>query len=77
MSQTLSNGLIAGSLMGGPLGCLILKNDLLKTAVPVEDTLPVKDEEHGVVAGPLSGPIEGCASAAYQMPSPWASAGSR
>ena len=61
-------GLIAGSLMGGPLGRrLILKHDLLKTAIPVEDTLPVKDEEQGVIAEPLSGPIKGYASAAYQL----------
>ena len=56
-------GLIGGSLMGGPLGRrLILKHDLLKTAVPVEDTLPVHTEEE---AG--SGPIKGYASAAYQL----------
>lgn len=56
-------GLIGGSLMGGPLGRrLILKHDLLKTAVPVEDTLPVHAEEE---AG--SGPIKGYASAAYQL----------
>ncbi|MBQ9828524.1 MAG: sodium/glutamate symporter, partial [Lachnospiraceae bacterium] len=39
-------GLIAGSLMGGPLGnSLIAKKDLVKTAVPVEDELLVEDEE--------------------------------
>ena len=39
-------GLIAGSLMGGPLGNgLIAKKDLVKTAVPVEDELLVEDEE--------------------------------
>lgn len=38
-------GLIAGSLMGGPLGYrLILKHDLLKTAVPVNDTPFTEDE---------------------------------
>ena len=61
-------GLIGGSLMGGPLGRrLILKHDLLKTAVPVEDALPAKDEEQGVVADPLKGPIKGYASGAYQL----------
>lgn len=55
-------GLIGGSLMGGPLGRrLILKHDLLKTAVPVEETLPAHAEE---TAG---GPIKGYASAAYQL----------
>ncbi len=55
-------GLIAGSLMGGPLGRrLILKHDLLKTAVPVEDTLPSGGEEQG------GGAIRGYASAAYQL----------
>ena len=55
-------GLIAGSLMGGPLGRrLILKHDLLKTAVPVEDTLPAKGEEQS------GGPVKGYASAAYQL----------
>lgn len=39
-------GLIAGSPMGGSLGRrLILKHDLLKTAVPVEDTLPAHIED--------------------------------
>lgn len=38
-------GLVAGSLMGGPLGRrLILKNDLLKT-VKDEDTAPLEEEE--------------------------------
>ena len=38
-------GLVAGSLMGGPLGRrLILKNDLLKTAVQ-EDITPLVEEE--------------------------------
>lgn len=56
-------GLIAGSLMGGPLGRrLILKHDLLKTAVPVEDTLPAHTEEQGGSAAP-----KGYASAAYQL----------
>lgn len=37
-------GLIAGSLMGGPLGRrLILKHDLLKTAVPVDES-PLAEE---------------------------------
>ncbi len=39
-------GLVAGSLMGGPLGRrLILKHDLLKTAVEEDDTLLVEDEK--------------------------------
>ena len=55
-------GLIAGSLMGGPLGRrLILKHDLLKTAIPVEDTLPTQGEEQG------SSAVKGYASAAYQL----------
>ena len=55
-------GLIAGSLMGGPLGRrLILKHDLLKTAVPVEDTLPVQGNEQS------GGAVKGYASAAYQL----------
>ncbi len=55
-------GLIAGSLMGGPLGRrLILKHDLLKTAVPVEETLPAHSEEQ------TSSAIQGYASAAYQL----------
>ena len=56
-------GLIAGSLMGGPLGRrLILKHDLLKTAVPVEDTLPAHAEDQAGSA--LS---KGYAPAAYQL----------
>ena len=55
-------GLISGSLMGGPLGRrLILKHDLLKTAVPVEDTLPTHAEEQGSAAS------KGYATAAYQL----------
>lgn len=39
-------GLIAGSLMGGPLaGHLITKKDLLKTAVPEDTSLLVEEEE--------------------------------
>ena len=39
-------GLVAGSLMGGPLGQrLIIKNDLLKTAVEVDDTPLIEEEE--------------------------------
>lgn len=39
-------GLIAGSLMGGPLANnLIVKKDLLKTAVPEDDSLLVEEEE--------------------------------
>ena len=39
-------GLISGRLMGGPLGRrLILKHDLLKTAVPEDDAILVEDEE--------------------------------
>lgn len=38
-------GLIAGSLMGGPLANhLIVKKDLLKTAVPEDDTLLLEEE---------------------------------
>lgn len=38
-------GLIAGSLMGGPLANnLIIKRDLLKTAVPEDDTILVEEE---------------------------------
>ena len=55
-------GLIGGSLMGGPLGRrLILKHDLLKTAVPVEDTLPANTEETS------GGAVKGYATAAYQL----------
>ena len=55
-------GLIAGSLMGGPLGRrLILKHDLLKTAIPVENTLPAQGEEES------AGPVKSYASAAYQL----------
>ena len=55
-------GLIGGSLMGGPLGRrLILKHDLLKTAVPMEDVLPVQGEEQS------AGPAKGYATAAYQL----------
>ncbi len=39
-------GLICGSLVGGPLGKrLIEKRDLLKTAIPEDDSLLVEDEE--------------------------------
>lgn len=39
-------GLVAGSLMGGPLGRrLIVKNDLLKTAVAEDETPLVEEEE--------------------------------
>ncbi len=39
-------GLVAGSLMGGPIGRrLILKNDLLKTAVMEDDATLVEDEK--------------------------------
>lgn len=39
-------GLLAGSLMGGPLGRrLILKHDLLKTAVQADDAELVADEK--------------------------------
>jgi len=39
-------GLVAGSLMGGPLGnVLIKKNDLLKTAVSEDDTMLAEEEE--------------------------------
>ena len=38
-------GLIAGSMMGGPVGkTLIEKHDLLKTVVPEDDSLLVEDE---------------------------------
>ena len=55
-------GLIGGSLMGGPLGRrLILKHDLLKTAIPMEDTLPT-DAEQGDTTSAGS-----YATAAYQL----------
>ncbi len=55
-------GLIGGSLMGGPLGRrLILKHDLLKTAVPVEETLPANTQET------TGGAVKSYASAAYQL----------
>ncbi|MCI8422695.1 MAG: sodium/glutamate symporter [Lawsonibacter sp.] len=55
-------GLIAGSLMGGPLGRrLILKHDLLKTAVPVDDAPLVEDEQKHHRS------IHGYAPAAYQI----------
>ena len=39
-------GLVAGSLLGGPLGRrLIVRHDLLKTAVKEDDSLLVEDEE--------------------------------
>ncbi|WP_040663080.1 sodium/glutamate symporter [Oscillibacter ruminantium] len=39
-------GLVAGSLLGGPLGRrLIMKHDLLKTAVKADDSVLVEDEE--------------------------------
>jgi ESS family glutamate:Na+ symporter len=39
-------GLVAGSLVGGPIGNrLIKKKDLLKTRVPVDDTALVEEEE--------------------------------
>ena len=39
-------GLVAGSLMGGPIGRrLILKHDLLKTAIPEDDAPLVEEEE--------------------------------
>lgn len=38
-------GLIAGSMMGGPLGKLLIeKHDLLKTVVPEDDSLLVEEE---------------------------------
>lgn len=42
-------GLVAGSLLGGPLGRrLILKKDLLKTAVKADDSILVEDKEHHI-----------------------------
>ena len=42
-------GLISGSLIGGPIANhLILKHDLLKTAVVDDDSILVEDEEHHV-----------------------------
>ena len=39
-------GLVAGSLLGGPLGRrLLMKHDLLKTAVKADDSVLVEDEE--------------------------------
>lgn len=55
-------GLIAGSLMGGPLGRrLILKHDLLKTAVPLDEGPLVEDEKKHHRS------IHGYAPAAYQI----------
>lgn len=55
-------GLIGGSLMGGPLGRrLILKNDLLKTAIPVDDGPLVEDEKKHRRS------VRGYAPAAYQI----------
>ena len=55
-------GLIGGSLMGGPLGRrLILKHDLLKTAVPVDDGPLVEDEQKHHRS------VRGYAPAAYQI----------
>lgn len=55
-------GLIGGSLMGGPLGRrLILKHDLLKTAVPVDDSALVEEEEKHHRS------VSGYAPAAYQL----------
>ena len=55
-------GLIAGSLMGGPLGRrLILKHDLLKTAIPVDDGPLVEDEQKHHRS------VRGYAPAAYQI----------
>lgn len=55
-------GLIAGSLMGGPLGRrLILKHDLLKTAVPLDDAPLVEEEQKHRRS------VRGYAPAAYQI----------
>lgn len=55
-------GLIVGSLMGGPVGRrLIVKHDLLKTAVPADSTALVEDEEKHRRS------IRGYAPAAYQL----------
>lgn len=55
-------GLIGGSLMGGPLGRrLILKHDLLKTAVPVDDGPLAEDEKKHRRS------VRGYAPAAYQI----------
>ena len=55
-------GLIGGSLMGGPLGRrLILKHDLLKTAIPVDDASLVEDEQKHHRS------VRGYAPAAYQI----------
>ena len=55
-------GLIAGSLMGGPLGRrLILKHDLLKTAIPVDEGPLVEDEQKHRRS------VRGYAPAAYQI----------
>ena len=43
-------GLVAGSLVGGPIGNrLIKKKDLLKTRVPVDDSALVEEEESIIV----------------------------
>lgn len=55
-------GLIAGSLMGGPLAnSLITKKDLLKTAVPEDDSLLVEEE------GKHHRSVSMYAPAAYQL----------
>lgn len=55
-------GLLAGSLMGGPLGRrLIIKNDLLKTAVKADDTVIKEDEKQHTHIASMYGP------AVYQL----------
>lgn len=55
-------GLIVGSLMGGPVGRrLIVKHDLLKTAVPADSSALVEDEEKHRRS------VRGYAPAAYQL----------
>lgn len=55
-------GLVAGSLIGGPIGNrLILKRDLLKTRVPEDDAPLVEEEEKHLRS------ISQYASAAYQL----------
>lgn len=55
-------GLISGSLMGGPLGRrLILKHDLLKTVVPLDEGPLIEDEKKHHRS------VHGYAPAAYQI----------
>lgn len=55
-------GLVAGSLIGGPLGRrLIVKKDLLATAIPVDDSFSEEEEDEG------SGNLNNYAPAAFEL----------